>query len=98
MERRKTGQEVQKLRRWQQDQELKHLKEDRRKEKAEEAAAREQVLRQIAEDRWSLQCEISGFLWGVDEVFRFLGCYAVYVGSYWPLFQDSLSFPSSRIR
>jgi hypothetical protein len=51
MERRKIGQEVQKLRRWQQDQDLKHLKEERQKEKAEEAAARERVLKQIAEDR-----------------------------------------------
>jgi hypothetical protein len=45
------GQEIQKLRRWQQDQDLKHLKEERKKEKAEEAAARERVLKQIAEDR-----------------------------------------------
>jgi hypothetical protein len=51
MERRKIGQEVQKLRRWQQDQELKNLKEERQKAKAEEAAARERVLKQIAEDR-----------------------------------------------
>jgi hypothetical protein len=45
------GQEVQKLRKWQQDQELKNLKEDRQKEKAEEIAVRERILRQIAEDR-----------------------------------------------
>jgi hypothetical protein len=51
MERRKMGHEVQKLRRWQQDQELKHLKEDRQKEKAEVAAVRERILKQIAEDR-----------------------------------------------
>jgi hypothetical protein len=45
------GQDVQKQRRWQQDQELKHLKEERQKEKAEEAAVRDRILRQIAEDR-----------------------------------------------
>jgi hypothetical protein len=44
-------QDVQTLRKWQQDQELKQLVEERQKIKAEDAAARERVLKQIAEDR-----------------------------------------------
>lgn len=51
LERRRVGQDVQKLRRWQQDQELKQLKEERQREKAEEAAARERILKQIAQDK-----------------------------------------------
>lgn len=51
LERRKVGQDVQKLKRWQQDQELKCLLEERDKEKKDKEAARQRVLAQIAQDR-----------------------------------------------
>ncbi|KAF5306551.1 hypothetical protein FQA39_LY08873 [Lamprigera yunnana] len=51
IERRKTGQDVQKLKRWQQDQEVKDLMEERNKEKKEELEARQRVLAQIAQDK-----------------------------------------------
>lgn len=45
------GQNVQKLKRWQEDQELKSLMEEREKEKREQQAARERILAQIAQDK-----------------------------------------------
>ncbi|KAB0803757.1 hypothetical protein PPYR_01152 [Photinus pyralis] len=51
IERRKLGQDVQKLKRWQQDQELKDLMEERNKEKQEQIQARQRVLAQIAQDK-----------------------------------------------
>nr|CAD7438660.1 unnamed protein product [Timema bartmani] len=51
LERRQVGQEVQNMRRLQQDQELKQLKEERQREKAEDAAARGRILKQIEQDR-----------------------------------------------
>ncbi|XP_063217752.1 UBX domain-containing protein 4 isoform X2 [Bacillus rossius redtenbacheri] len=51
LERRKVGQDVQKLRRWQQEQEMKRLLEERQREKQEAEAAKERVRRQIEEDK-----------------------------------------------
>ncbi|XP_044264456.1 UBX domain-containing protein 4 [Tribolium madens] len=51
LERRKMGQNVQQLKRWQDDQELKQVLEEREKEKRESQAARERVLAQIAQDK-----------------------------------------------
>nr|CAD7265642.1 unnamed protein product [Timema shepardi] len=51
LERRQVGQEVQNMRRLQQDQEIKLLKEERQREKAEDAAARGRILKQIEQDR-----------------------------------------------
>uniref|UniRef100_V5GGA2 UBX domain-containing protein 4 n=1 Tax=Anoplophora glabripennis TaxID=217634 RepID=V5GGA2_ANOGL len=51
IERRKMGQNVQQMKRWQEDQELKQLKEERDKEKREKQQARERVLAQIAQDK-----------------------------------------------
>lgn len=51
IERRKVGQSVQELRRWQKDQEMKQLLEDREKEKLEAKLAREKVLAQIKQDK-----------------------------------------------
>lgn len=45
------GQNVQELKRWQKEQELKQLMEEREKEKREEKLARERVLAQIKQDR-----------------------------------------------
>lgn len=45
------GQNVQELKRWQKEQELKQLLEDREKEKREEKLARDRVLAQIKQDR-----------------------------------------------
>ena len=45
------GQNVQQLKRWQDDQELKQVLEEREKEKRESQAARERVLAQIAQDK-----------------------------------------------
>nr|CAD7397338.1 unnamed protein product [Timema cristinae] len=51
LERRQVGQEFQNMRRLQQDQEIKLLKEERQREKAEDAAARGRILKQIEQDR-----------------------------------------------
>lgn len=51
IERRQVGQNVQKLKRWQEDQELKNLMEEREKEKREKQVARERILAQIAQDK-----------------------------------------------
>lgn len=45
------GQEVQKLKKWQEDQELKQLVEEREKEKRLEKEHRDRVLAQIAQDK-----------------------------------------------
>lgn len=45
------GQNVQQMKRWQQDEELKQLKEERDREKRENQAARDRVLAQIAQDK-----------------------------------------------
>lgn len=45
------GQNVQQLKRWQEDQELKQLKEERERERREKQEARERVLAQIAQDK-----------------------------------------------
>ncbi|GLV39672.1 uncharacterized protein CBL_08262 [Carabus blaptoides fortunei] len=51
LERRKLGQDVQKMQRSQQDQELKNLLEERQRAKTEEKAARDRILAQIAQDK-----------------------------------------------
>lgn len=51
MERRKVGQDIQKMKRWQEDQQLKNIMEEREREKQQEKAARERVLAQIAQDK-----------------------------------------------
>ncbi|XP_034242896.1 UBX domain-containing protein 4 [Thrips palmi] len=51
MRRRKEGQNIQEMRRLQQEQELKQLKEERMRDKQLEQAARQRVLEQIAQDR-----------------------------------------------
>lgn len=51
IERRKLGQDMQKLKEWQKDQELKELMEKRKKEKIEDKAARDRILAQIAQDK-----------------------------------------------
>lgn len=45
------GQEVQKMKRWQEDQELKEIMEQRKKELIADKEARERVLAQIAQDK-----------------------------------------------
>lgn len=51
LERRKAGQNVQSLKRWQQDNEMKELLEERNKDKKEKQEAKKRVLDQIAQDR-----------------------------------------------
>ncbi|KRT80727.1 hypothetical protein AMK59_6207 [Oryctes borbonicus] len=51
IERRKMGQDVQKMKRWQHDQELKQLIEAREKEKREQQAAKQRILEQIEQDK-----------------------------------------------
>jgi len=51
IERRKLGQDVLKMKRWQQEQEVKQRLEERAREKREETAARDRVRRQIEEDK-----------------------------------------------
>ncbi|XP_022904174.2 UBX domain-containing protein 4-like isoform X2 [Onthophagus taurus] len=51
IERRKMGQDVQKMKRWQEDQEFKQMVEAREKEKKEQQAARQRVLEQIQQDK-----------------------------------------------
>lgn len=51
IERRRMGQDVQKLKRWQHDQEIKEMMEERNKEKKEQLEARQRVLAQIAQDK-----------------------------------------------
>lgn len=51
IQRRKTGQDVQKMKREQQDLQLRLAYEERRKENAEAELARQKILQQIAEDR-----------------------------------------------
>lgn len=51
MERRKVGQDVQKLKRWQQEQELKEMMDERNRERKENQEARQRVLAQIAQDK-----------------------------------------------
>lgn len=51
IERRKMGQDVLKLKRWQEDQQLKNIKEERDREKREEQAARQRILAQIEQDK-----------------------------------------------
>lgn len=45
------GQDVQKMRRWQQDQELKNMMEERQRARTEEKVARDRILAQIAQDK-----------------------------------------------
>lgn len=45
------GQDVQKLKRWQEDQQLKNIMEEREREKREEQAARQRILAQIEQDK-----------------------------------------------
>lgn len=51
IERRKIGRDIQKMRQKQQDLEMKQAYEERMKERAADAAAREKVLQQIAQDK-----------------------------------------------
>lgn len=51
IERRKTGRDVQKMRQELQDREIKEARAELMKEKAVDAAAREKILKQIAEDK-----------------------------------------------
>ncbi|XP_044747088.1 UBX domain-containing protein 4-like [Coccinella septempunctata] len=51
IERRKIGQNVQQMKRWQQDESMKQLMEERNREKKENQAARDRVLAQIAQDK-----------------------------------------------
>ncbi|XP_050558484.1 UBX domain-containing protein 4 isoform X2 [Spodoptera frugiperda] len=51
MERRAQGKGVAELKRWQADQELKQIQEERRREKMENNLARQRILEQIAQDR-----------------------------------------------
>ncbi|KAI4466998.1 ubx domain-containing protein 4 [Holotrichia oblita] len=51
IERRRMGQDVQKMKRWQHDQELKLLMEAREKEKREQQAAKQRILEQIQQDK-----------------------------------------------
>ncbi|KAL3286644.1 hypothetical protein HHI36_001143 [Cryptolaemus montrouzieri] len=51
LERRKIGQNVQQMKKWQQDEELRQLKEERDREKRENQEARDKVLAQIAQDK-----------------------------------------------
>lgn len=51
IQRRKEGQALQDLKKWQEDSEIKQLKDDRIKEKAEAKAARQRVLDQIEQDK-----------------------------------------------
>lgn len=51
MERRKAGQNVQKLKEWQREQEMKQVLDDVNKEKKEKEEARHRVLAQIAQDK-----------------------------------------------
>ncbi len=50
-ERRRVGQELQKFKEWQTDEERKKLVEDRKKDRDDERKARERVLAQIEQDR-----------------------------------------------
>jgi hypothetical protein len=47
---------------------------------------------------WITLCQISGFCYGVVEVFTLLGRYMAQVGMWLPTFWDSLLVPSSRIK
>ncbi|CAB3241585.1 unnamed protein product [Arctia plantaginis] len=51
IERRTQGKGVAELKRWQADQELKHIQEERKREKMENNLARQRILEQIAQDR-----------------------------------------------
>ncbi|XP_065171405.1 UBX domain-containing protein 4-like isoform X1 [Atheta coriaria] len=51
IERRQLGKDVQKMKRWQQDQDIKNLMDERQKERREDQEARERVRRQIEEDK-----------------------------------------------
>ncbi|KAM3955440.1 LOW QUALITY PROTEIN: UBX domain-containing protein 4 [Aphomia sociella] len=51
LERRNLGQGVAELKRWQADQELKQIQEERKREKMENNLARQRILEQIAQDR-----------------------------------------------
>ncbi|CAH2083949.1 unnamed protein product [Euphydryas editha] len=51
LERRSIGQGVAELKRWQADQELKQIQEERKREKMENNLARQRILEQIAQDR-----------------------------------------------
>ncbi|XP_075988091.1 UBX domain-containing protein 4 [Anticarsia gemmatalis] len=51
MDRRATGKGVAELKRWQADQELKQIQEERKREKMENNLARQRILEQIAQDR-----------------------------------------------
>ncbi|CAH2056267.1 unnamed protein product, partial [Iphiclides podalirius] len=51
LERRAVGQGVAELKRWQADQELKQIQEERKREKMENNLARQRILEQIAQDR-----------------------------------------------
>ncbi|CAG4949810.1 unnamed protein product [Parnassius apollo] len=51
LERRAIGQGVAELKRWQADQELKQIQEERKREKMENNLARQRILEQIAQDR-----------------------------------------------
>ncbi|KAJ8704452.1 hypothetical protein PYW07_011640 [Mythimna separata] len=51
IERRQAGKGVAELKRWQADQELKQIQEERRREKMENNLARQRILEQIAQDR-----------------------------------------------
>ncbi|XP_068621877.1 UBX domain-containing protein 4 [Battus philenor] len=51
LERRALGQSVAELKRWQADQELKQIQEERKREKMENNLARQRILEQIAQDR-----------------------------------------------
>lgn len=51
MERRKVGQDVQKLKKWQEEEQLKNFMAEREREKREQQAARDRVLAQIEQDK-----------------------------------------------
>lgn len=61
------GQSVQDLKRWQKDQELKQLMEDREKEKREAKLARDRVLAQIKQDREERQSKSPNVSPTVDD-------------------------------
>jgi hypothetical protein len=49
-------------------------------------------------DNKTIVCMISGFRLEVDEIFAFLGYYAVYGGNSLLTFRDNISVPSSTVK
>jgi len=59
IERRQVGQKVAELKRWQEEQEIKKLAEERRKDKEQEAQLRQRLRDQIAQDRIDRQARVN---------------------------------------